>query len=214
MLCKKVYDSRESASKALALSLAETLRRAIGEKGEASLVVSGGSSPVTLFHYLSDMELPWDKVTVVPSDERDVPLDHPDRNEAMIARELLRGKAARARLCSLLPADDLPDRFDAVVLGMGDDGHTASLFPDSPEIKNAMKTKADTFRLYVPSKNMERVTLTPRALLRSGRIDLLFFGPDKREVFQWACEGKKVRAMPVRFVLQQDAVPVGVYWAH
>lgn len=214
MLCKKIYDSRDSASQALAQSLAGTLRAAIEEKGEASLVVSGGSSPVRMFHCLREIDLPWDKVTVVPSDERDVPLDHPDRNEAMIARELLQGQAAAARLCSLLPADELPERFDAVVLGMGDDGHTASLFPDSPKIKKALKSDKDIYRLYVPSKGMERITLTPQALLRSGRIDLLFFGPDKREVFRWAREGNKVRAMPVRFVLKQDKVPVSVYWAH
>ena len=214
MLCKQIYDSRDMASKALAAKLVERLRQAIEQRGKAAMVVSGGSSPIKMFHELREADLPWEKVTIIPSDERDVPMDHPDRNEAMIRRELMQGPASAAHLCSLLPADELPKRFDVVVLGMGDDGHTASLFPDSPDIQTVMASTDDISRLYVPSKKSDRITLTPQALLRSGCINLLFFGPDKREVFNWASEGKRVWTLPVRFILQQDTVPVNVFWAH
>ena len=216
--------SREAASADLAERIAASLRRALAQRKVAHLVVSGGTSPVSFFHHLREVELPWERVVVSPSDERDVPAGHPDRNDAMIQRELLAGPAAAGRLAGFLPRGDgppvpgelleaLPARFDAVVLGMGEDGHTASLFPDSPTIDSDLACTDLTVHVTVPRLGARRISLTPAALLNTGQIDLLFFGSGKREVFEKAQRPGPASTYPVRVVLHQDRVPVRVSWA-
>lgn len=207
------FETRADASDALAEALGIDLARAVQAHGEASLVVSGGTSPVAMFHALREKMLPWQNVSVIPSDERNVALEHPDRNEAMIRRELLVDQAAHARLLSLLPPGDIPDRFDAVVLGMGDDGHTASLFPDSPDLRRALDSQAQLEQLEVPRLGARRISLTPRALLSSQKIYLLFFGQEKRQVYETALQENDINRYPVSIVLGQGQVPVTVYWA-
>jgi 6-phosphogluconolactonase len=218
------FDTREEASASLAAEICETLTDALAAHGRATLVVSGGSSPVAFFRHLRRLPLSWERITVVPSDERVVPLDHADRNEAMIRRELLQGPAAGASLRGLLPAsgstanlpqlaETLPASFDAVVLGMGTDGHTASLFPGAPELEAALRSPEPLALLNVPGLGTQRVSLTPAALLATRRIDLLIFGPDKRAVYESAAAGDEAGEYPVRCVLRQNRVPVRVFWA-
>lgn len=207
------FERREAAAEALADALQRDLEAAIAARGQAALVVSGGSTPVSLFRLLRRRPLGWAQVTVLASDEREVPPDHPDRNEAMIRRELLRESARAARLVSLFPPEPIPARFDHVVLGMGADGHTASLFPGSPDLAAALASEDALARLFVPRLGAWRVSLTPAALLQAGRISLLFFGADKRAVFEAAMAGGEASEYPVRAVLAQEAVPVDVYTA-
>lgn len=207
------FETREMASRALAARLAELLTEAEKSNGRASLVVSGGTSPVALFHCLREKALPWHAITVVPSDERDVAPDHPDRNEAMIRRELLSGAAAQAELVSLIPPGEIPAHFDAVVLGMGGDGHTASLFPGSPDLERALKSKKMLENMAVPQLGSHRVTLTPLALLSTSAVFFLFFGEEKRRVYEAALNGDDVYEYPVRAALHQGAAPVAVFWA-
>ena len=218
------FASRAEASEALAEEIVETLTEALAESGRAGLVVSGGTSPVEFFHALRGQPLSWERVTIVPSDERVVPLGHPDRNETMIRRELLQGPAEAATLRGLLPpsgapdslaevAEALPAAFDAVILGMGADGHTASLFPGSPQLDAALRSAEPLALVDVPRLGAQRVSLTPAALLTARRVDLLFFGQDKRAVFEQAAESGAVTEFPVRCVLQQNAAPVHIYWA-
>lgn len=207
------FETRADASDALAEALKNDLAWAVQDHGEASLVVSGGTSPAAMFHALREKMIPWKSVSVIPSDERNVALEHPDRNETMIRRELLVDQAADARLLSLLPPGDIPDQFDAVVLGMGDDGHTASLFPDSPDLQKALRSENQLERLEVPRLGACRVSLTPRALLSSQKIYLLFFGLKKRRVYEMALQDHDFDRFPVSVVLGQARVPVSVYWA-
>jgi 6-phosphogluconolactonase len=209
----KSFDKRRQAAVALAGALRRLLEDRIAATGRASLVVSGGSTPAGLFRELAQGGLPWEQITVLASDERDVPPEHPDRNEAMIRRELLQGPAARASLVSLRPPGDIPDRFDAVVLGMGADGHTASLFPGSPELDRALESAEPLLHMTVPQLDARRITLTPSALLSGGPVFLLIFGDDKRNVLEQALAGDDAREFPVRAVLHQDRAPVTVYWA-
>jgi len=220
----RAFATRQEASAALAAEVCETLTEALAAHGRAVLVASGGTSPLAFFHCLQRLPLSWERITVVPSDERVVPLQHPDRNESMIRRELLQGAAAGARLRGLLPdsgstaqlpqlAETLPAFFDAVVLGMGADGHTASLFPGSPELEAALRSPEPLALLNVPQLGTQRVSLTPSALLASRRIDLLFFGRDKRAVFEAAEAGDNPAQFPVRSVLRQHRVPVSAFWA-
>lgn len=218
------FAGREDAATALAEQVGATLAAALESRGRAALVVSGGSSPVGFFRALRRLPLAWERVTVVPSDERVVPLDDPQRNEAMIRRELLQGEAAGARLHGLLPAsgstatldelaETLPTAFDAAVLGLGEDGHTASLFPGSPQLEAALRSPEPLALLEVPQLDCRRVSLTPAALLSARRIDLLFFGARKREVFEVAAAGGAVTEYPVRCLLDQRRTPVRAFWA-
>jgi len=218
------FETRGEAAAALAAEVCDTLTEVSAERGRATLVVSGGTSPVAFFHQLRRLPLSWERITVVPSDERVVPMQHPDRNETMIRRELLQGPAAAARLRGLLPdsgstenlpqlAETLPATFDAVVLGMGADGHTASLFPGSPELEAALRSAEPLALLNVPRLDARRVSLTPSALLTGRRIDLLFFGEEKRAVYEAAAAGNDPAEYPVRAVLQQNRVPVRAFWA-
>jgi 6-phosphogluconolactonase len=209
----RTFEDRSQAAEALAGALQAGLGAALAARGAAALVVSGGSTPAPMFRLLRRKPLAWDRVTVLASDERDVPPDHPDRNEAMIRRELLQNGAAAARLVSLIPPGPLPRRFDEVVLGMGEDGHTASLFPDSPDLATALASTEPLARLRVPRLDMQRVSLTPRALLAGRRISLLFFGAAKRKVFDTALHGSDPLTYPVRAVLAQTDIPVTVYTA-
>lgn len=216
------YGSRDEASQALAAEIAETIRSALDRDGEAAVVVSGGTSPVAFFHALREMPLNWGNVTLLPSDERNVPAGHSDRNDAMIEREFLVGPAADARLLGMLPRGNENDpcldndsriHFDAVILGMGTDGHTASLFPDSPDIEQDLSSNRNVVNVDVPRLDAGRISLTPAALLNSSRIDLLFFGDDKRSVYEQAMAPGPVSELPVRAILHQDRVPVRVFWA-
>jgi 6-phosphogluconolactonase len=207
------FSTRAEASAALAAELVSVLESVLEAGGHPALIVSGGSSPLQLFHRLSEYPIDWPRVRIVPSDERDVPLDHPERNESMIRRELLRDEAAGAELISLLPPGDIPRSFDAVVLGMGDDGHTASLFPDSPDLSKALSSDGPLVRLAVPRLAKERISLTPAALLNTRALYLLFFGEKKRAVLDAALDGSDTGEYPVRVVLNQVQVPLTVYYA-
>jgi len=224
----RIFGSREAASVTLADRIAATLGVAIAERSRATLVVPGGSSPLLMFRALRRRDLPWDRVTVVPSDERLVASDHADSNERMIREELVQDAAQTARFLSLAGTDpqgtarlaridselgNLQRPLDIVVLGMGADGHTASLFADSPDIAEAMSSDRNCFIQHPPGQAVARLTLTPTLLLDASSIVLLFFGDDKRAVYDRAIAGGDTQVLPVRFVLQQQMTPVLAVWA-
>ncbi len=224
----RTFDSREAASTALANHIAGSIRIAIEGSGNALLVVSGGTSPLATFQALRQKPLPWRKVTLIPSDERLVPVDHKDSNEGMIRRELMQEGAVEATFFSLagegLPDDErlsqlnsqlgsLRKPLDIVVLGLGDDGHTASLFPNSPDIDIALRSSDNCIIQHPPHLDKARLSLTPSFLLDAKEIILLFFGDQKRTVYDRAKLDGAVGELPLRFALNQQSVPVTTYWA-
>jgi 6-phosphogluconolactonase len=224
------YADRGTCAQALADTLAERLREGIAKNDCATLVLSGGSSPIDLFERLALIELDWSRVTVLPTDERWVASDHADSNEAALRRHLLQGPGNAARLFGLYregfatPGEaraeldvelaSLPRPFDAVVLGMGEDGHTASLFPDAANIEACLASGDDC---VVPDRQNDdgpgRISLSLKRLKRSRSLFLLFFGDAKRRVYERACRPGPATEFPVRGVIQQDDVPVDVYWS-
>lgn len=218
------FTDADALTRALADAIAACLRGAIANRGAASLVVSGGRTPVALFNRLAGMELDWQQVSMVPADERWVDVDAPTSNERLVRHELLRDRAAVARFVPLKSAfesaaagaplatqrlAELARPFDCVLLGMGDDGHTASLFPGSPALNVALDlTQAPAcIAMQAPDPPFERLSLNLAALLDAHRIVLHIQGANKWTVYQTALSAGATSAMPVRAVLRQAWVP-------
>ena len=224
------YADIETASRELAARIAASLAAAIGARGLASLVVSGGRSPVRLFEILRAHPLDWGHVCVALADERWVSPEDADSNERLVREVLLKDHAAPARFLGLkngAPTPDLgavsawetfarvPRPFDAVVLGMGDDGHTASLFPSSPNLPRALNqaAAAGCVGMWAPAPPHPRLSLNLTALLDSRRIAVLITGESKWRTYTAACAAGPVEDMPIRAVLRQSRTPVDVMWS-
>ncbi|MHC6227122.1 6-phosphogluconolactonase [Pseudomonas sp. X10] len=209
----------------LARDVAERLRQAIADKGVATLVLSGGRSPVLFLEQLARQVLDWSKVVVSLADERWVPVEHADSNAGLLKRHLLLGAAAKARFIGLYRASssleaaaeeadqalaELPP-IDVLVLGMGDDGHTASLFPESPNLSEGLDS-ASTRRclpMLAPSVPHQRLSMT-RALLASAAFTALSVqGQGKLDTLRAALAGDDPARMPIRAFLQD---PLDIYW--
>ena len=193
-------ERREDAgalARALAARVADALRTALEARASASLVVSGGTTPAPMFDALARESLDWSRVGVTLADERAVPVDDPASNEAMVRERLLTGEAARAGFAPLYTADGdlvraaagvdaLARPFDVVLLGMGTDGHTASLFPDAPELERAMNDGGTLLEMHPPSADQTRITLTRASLADARETILHVTGEAKREVLERA----------------------------
>lgn len=221
----QAFESPAAQAEALARAVAADLDHAVEQTGRAVLAVSGGRSPIAFFTQLADMQLPWHRVTVTLVDERLVPADHPDSNARLVRDHLLTGKAADARFLPLAthPEDEAKCIEDACraftwptvsVLGMGDDGHTASLFPASAELATGLDLSYRPAILGVtpPAAPHRRLSMTRAALLKSDKLYLSIQGETKRAVFEQARVAADER-WPISFFVQQDETPFDVYWA-
>jgi 6-phosphogluconolactonase len=214
----------------LAQQICSALQKAIEQRGIAGMVVSGGRTPVPLFAVLAEISIEWRKVFVTLADERWVDTADSDSNENLVRKHLLQGKAASAGFVGMKSAAATPWQgeqvcmarlaavpvpFEIVVLGMGQDGHTASLFPGAKELSGALDMASDRICMGItpPGAPHERMTLTLPAILNSRHIMIHIVGQDKRKVYEEALRAGPVDDMPVRAVLRQSAVPVTVFWA-
>lgn len=221
------YPDRATMAGAIARRLADALRDALARDGTASLVVPGGTTPIAVFDRLAAVDLPWENVNVLPCDERWVAVDHADSNEGLIRRHLARDRAAAVRIFALYrplpaPRDALPDLaralqaikrpFDAVFLGMGEDGHIASLFPGRPETGPALllENPGDLMALDTPAKGHPRIGLTLRALSDARAVILAVPGEAKRVVLADAIAHIEKNDLPVAALLRQDRVKVDI----
>jgi 6-phosphogluconolactonase len=224
----KSFTSRDDLAAALARRVADALERRIRLDGKAALAVSGGRTPTRFFEALSSERLPWADVIVTLVDERWVPEDSPRSNAALVRRHLLQGRAGAAGFVPLWRATDTPEEslagvsravsdlplpFAAVVLGMGDDGHTASFFPGGDRLAEAVDPAgtAPVLPIRAPAAGEPRITLTLPLLLAADTLSLHVEGDGKLEVLERARAGTDVAEMPVRAVLQAD-VPLSVFW--
>ena len=225
---KNYFASREEASLAAAQFVAAAAVQRLESDGEAALVVTGGTSPVQCYAELSQMEMNWSNVCLFLSDERWVPPDSADSNEKLLRDTLLIGKARDASLfpiyqegvdisqrCESLDRaiSSLKAPFACSLLGMGEDGHFASLFPDAVGLDVALSVNGPDCCMPVitAASEHERLSLTVSALTRSDSIALLFFGAAKRNVYEKA--QANTQDYPVTKLLHQERAPVHVFWA-
>ena len=224
------YPDLATLARQLAVQLAATLTAAIDARGLASLVVSGGKTPIKLFEQLRTQPVNWSRVCIALGDERWVEPTDAASNEKSVREHLLLDRAREARFLGLkngAPSPDLgavsawetfariPRPFDTVLLGMGDDGHTASLFPHSPNLKSALNTAAAAgcVGMQSPTAPQARLSLNLSALLDSRRIAILISGADKWQTYQTAKAAGPEEEMPIRTILRQRRVPVDVLWS-
>jgi 6-phosphogluconolactonase len=190
------YETASEMMQSLSAQIASELSAAIVLRGRACLAVPGGSTPGPLFDLLSQAALDWANVTVMLTDERWVPTDSPRSNTGLIKNRLLVNSASAARYIALYApgldhvggaralsqqvAPNLP--VDVLVLGMGTDMHTASLFPGAPELSFAQSELADAVMPMVPvGSDLEpRVTLSAQALETARQTHVLILGEEKK----------------------------------
>ena len=224
------FTDGKAQAAALAERVAERLRRGLAERGHAVLAVSGGSTPKGFFDCLSHEKLDWAKVQVTLVDERWVADTDERSNARLVQTTLLQHAAATARFVPLYTGDATPETglatasaridalplpFDAVVLGMGDDGHTASFFPGGDHLAEALDPDghARVLPMHAPGAGEPRITLSLPTLLETRALYLLVAGEKKRDLLADARLGLgAAQDYPVRAVLTQQRVPVAVYW--
>ena len=226
----KEHNTRNELDNRLAIKIVNILEQAIKDKGSASLAVSGGSTPKGLFKQLSSMDLAWNKVTITLADERWVSLDSDASNTRLVHENLLQDKAAAAKFFHLKQGDKLTGEtladlnlaakntilpLDILILGMGEDGHTASLFPCSEQIKEGLDPENENSLLSVEPTTAphQRISFSFASLALSKNIILHLCGESKKQVVEKAIDGKDSFEMPIRAFLHHPSLNTQIYWA-
>jgi 6-phosphogluconolactonase len=222
----EAYADASEASRAAAEAIADWLVAGLAEDDRASFVATGGSTPGEVYDLLSTLPLPWEHVSVTLSDERWVAPDSPESNERLLRERLLVGEAAQANFVPLwsdaanvaeaadaadpMVADLAP--FDVVLLGMGEDGHIASLFPGNASLEHGLDLAGGDLVIPVPKGEpappQDRLSLTLYALRQSYLILVLIRGETKRRVIE---EGE---GLPIHALLDAAGeTPVRIIWS-
>lgn len=220
-------ESIPAAAAQLAQQVSDALRAAVNARGVASLLVPGGRTPVPFFRALRRHDIGWRHVIVSLTDERWIPADHIDSNAHLVRAELLVDAAAEATFVPLhngaptaaMGAADswrgiaaLPRPFDVVVLGMGDDGHFASLFPGSPGVAASLDINAGPacVAMRAPAAPVDRLSLNLAALADSRQLFLFITGERKLALVESAgAEGE----LPITALLALQRPEPVVHWA-
>jgi 6-phosphogluconolactonase len=219
----ETYPDREFLMLGLANTIAGQLADFLRREGKATLSVPGGTTPGPIFDTLSGVDIDWASVAVVLNDERWVPESSERSNTRLVRERLLRGRAAQARLVPLYAPADAPEEMlqaledglkphlpiSVLLLGMGADMHTASLFPGADRLEEALSASAP---LVLPMRSEAagepRITLTAPVLREAFNIHILITGQEKRDALERAMTLTPMEA-PVRAVLDNATV----HWA-
>jgi len=216
------FVSSESLCESMKERVEKILLKGIEKKGRATLALSGGNTPKQFFEYLSESDLPWEKVYITLVDERWVDADSSDSNEYLVRNFLMKDRAKNANFIGLKNEAenakegvekckknllDLKDDFDLVILGMGEDGHTASFFPKAKELDKALKSGEACVAITPPEAKYERISLSLTRLLKTKNLFLHLQGRKKFEVVNEAFKEGSVEEMPVRAFIHRESKP-------
>jgi 6-phosphogluconolactonase len=224
------FTARTDLDNELASTVSDILAKSIKDTGKASIAVSGGSTPKGFFSVLSKSDIDWSKVTITLADERWVPIDSDASNTRLVHENLLQNKAEKAKFFHLKQGEKLSDEtladlnvaaknsllpLDVLILGMGEDGHTASLFPCSDEISSGLDVTNDAVLLKVQPKTAphQRISFTFSSLINSKNIFLHSCGEGKKTVLTQALNGDDPYEMPIRAFLQHASLNTQIFWA-
>ena len=227
-----------SLAEHLAGEIVVQINSSISDTGAAVVAFSGGSTPKPLFKALADHDIDWSKVIITLVDERWVDLDHELSNGAFLSQYLLselgdntptfvplfngEPTAEKGRVktleqyCHATNSDtSKPRKFDVVILGMGNDGHTASFFPDADNIADLVDPNSSDYLLScsTATTQVERITWSVPMLLNTSFLALHMTGSSKSDVFQNACSAPSATELPIRSVIFQKKTPLNVYYA-
>ena len=209
--------------------VANNLKEAVDTRGVATLVVSGGSTPLPFFKELASVDLDWENITIMLADERWVAPDHTDSNERFVKEQLMIGNASKAKFVGLKNGAETPEQgwaesesamaaiqypFDVVILGMGGDGHTASLFPATEGLQQAIAKDCGqlTWPMNPSTVEQPRMSLTLDCLLDTRHLYLHITGDSKRLIFQQAASTDP-DVYPIAAVIKSAADRLRVFWA-
>lgn len=233
MIVEHFYHNRAELLQQLQQVIINDINAAIETRQQACLFVSGGSSPQPLYQALAKQDLPWGKISLAMVDERWVEPEHEASNERFLRQNLLQENAAAAKFFGLknsagtaalgldqaeMAYQELAEVADIMLLGMGPDGHTASLFPNAKGLDVALNSdKLLAVIEATPSKvtgdYTERMTLSLKGILHAEKIILLISGEEKLAAYKAAKAETDIHAAPVAAVLNQTQKDVHVYWA-
>lgn len=221
----ETYASPADLAQAAAQAVTGALKAALAERGAASLVGTGGRSPAPVYDLLAKaQDVDWTRVGVTLSDDRFVPVASPESNERLVRERLLVGAAAQAAFTPISTAAETVEAaaekvevgvralapYDVMLLGMGEDGHVASLIPGSPVLDLGMDPAGTRFCLGIPagvgSPPIARVTMTMPALLQARLILVLISGEKKKHIVEGGS------GLPVHALLDQAKAPVRILW--
>jgi 6-phosphogluconolactonase len=224
----EAFATREALYDAAASVVASALTDAVAKHGQAGFAATGGSTPAPVYDRLATMTVPWDKVVVTLTDERFVPPSDPSSNEGLVRRHLLQGEAAKAGFAPLyfdgVAQDEVAAKaeagvakalpFGVTLLGVGPDGHFASLFPGNPCWRRRPGSQVRAHMVIAvppgqPAPDLPRISLTFQALIQSSLIVLLITGGAKKTLL----EGPVDQSLPIAAILNQDRAPVRILWA-
>jgi len=223
------FVSRSDLDAQMGKDVERQLAEGIELRGKASLVVSGGSTPKGFFQVLSRKAIDWSKVTVTLADDRWVPPHHEDSNDRLVRENLLQGPASVAHFIPLVNDDAHPrtavallsehlaklGTVDVMILGMGGDGHFASLFPDSDTVEAGLDLDNEDTLIAVdpPVAPHARMSMTLPRILDSRQLILHIVGEEKRTVLESADLEAPPETLPITALMAQESLLVNVYWA-
>ena len=214
IIARNNFANADVLARSLASNVAASLRQALAGKEKATLAVSGGSTPQKFFEALSRQKLDWSRVTVTLIDERQVDEASPRSNAKLVKAALVQNEAANAHFVPLFqnPAAAEITDFDVAILGMGNDGHTASFFPAGDTLSQALSESAPPLlAISAPGSGEPRLTFSLSKILASAEIILHIQGIDKIATLERAMQDGEILEMPVRAVLRSDRA-IEIYW--
>ena len=217
------YSSQEELANKLSSNICNDLSNIVDKQSSASLALSGGNTPIALYQHLAVRDCQWNKVHITLTDERLVSVEHPRSNTLLMKKNLFSDKVPFSSFHSLYSGNDLDvvnpsfEQYflplNICVLGMGNDGHTASLFPGDKKLINPHFDSLIDFAVP-PDDDLEpRITLTAKTLLMSEQLHLVIHGKDKLDVFEQAQNGEDFYSMPIRLILKLASDYLQVHYA-